>query len=509
VTVQLGATLDEQTVARVRALDLRLRQSDLSGVLEAVPTYAALMVIYDRLRLPFARLREDLLRLAEGLEAGEDAGQRVEIETVYDGEDLGEVASACGLTPDAVVDLHSGRDYSVLMLGFSPGFPYMGFVDERLRRPRRDTPRTRVPAGSIGVAGSQTGIYPRILPGGWNLLGRTSLELFNPEKPDPSRLLPGDRVRFVPVTSLELGPRAQRFRYLGSGIRVIDAGLLTTIQDAGRSGLRRAAVPLAGYADAAAAAAANTRVGNPKHAPVVEICGPGLKVAFEKTTFVALAGARISARLERSDLQGASMPVPMNAAVRVRASNVLAIFALDEGARGYVAIAGLQAPRLLGSASVDLGSGFLRALEADDELEVGGFDSDRIRLEPCPEPGRRDTVRVILGPQADHFDPLTIETFLSAEWRVGLDSDRVGARLDGPRLVHSGPSEIVSDGMVPGCIQIPPDGRPIVMLKDCPTTGGYPKIGCVIDADLGLMAQAVPGRTAIRFIGLRIEDLEI
>jgi biotin-dependent carboxylase-like uncharacterized protein len=198
----------------------------------------------------------------------------------------------------------------------------------------------------------------------------------------------------------------------------------------------------------------------------------------------------------------------MNAAVRVRASNVLAISALDEGARGYVAIAGLQAPRLLGSASVDLGSGFLRALEADDELEVGGFDSDRIRLEPCPEPGRRDTVRVILGPQADHFDPLTIETFLSAEWRVGLDSDRVGARLDGPRLVHSGPSEIVSDGMVPGCIQIPPDGRPIVMLKDCPTTGGYPKIGCVIDADLGLMAQAVPGRTAIRFIGLRIEDLE-
>ncbi len=508
VTVELGATLDEQTVGRVRALDLRLRQRNLSGVLEAVPTYAALMVIYDRRRLPFARLREDLLRLAEGLEAGEGAGRRIEIETTYDGEDLGEVASACGLSKDDVVELHSGRDYSVLMLGFSPGFAYMGFVDERLRRPRRDTPRTRVPAGSIGVAGAQTGIYPKTLPGGWNLLGRTSLELFNPERPEPSHLRPGDRVRFVPVASLEPRPPAPRACYLGRGIRVIDPGLLTTIQDAGRPGRRRTAVPLAGYADAAAATAANIMVGNPKDAPVVEICGPGLRVAFEKTTFAAMAGARLSGRLERSDLEGGSMPMPMNAAVRVRASNLLTISALEDGARGYVAIAGLQAPRLMGSASVDLGSGFLRALEADDRLDVGRFDSDRIQRETEPAPGRRDRVRVILGPQADHFDPLAIETFLSSEWRVGLDSDRVGARLDGARLVHSGPSEIVSDGMVPGCIQVPPDGRPIVMLSESPTTGGYPKIGCVIGADLGLVAQAVPGRTAIRFVAIRIEDLE-
>ena len=125
---------------------------------------------------------------------------------------------------------------------------------------------------------------------------------------------------------------------------------------------------------------------------------------------------------------------------------------------------------------------------------------------PCTAP-RTSTVRVILGPQLGHFDAAGIDAFVSTSWRVGLDSDRVGARLDGPRLTHAGPSEIVSDGMVPGCIQVPPDGRPIVMLSDCPTTGGYPKIACVVNDDLGLVAQAIPGRTAIRFTAIRIEDV--
>jgi KipI family sensor histidine kinase inhibitor len=509
VTIELGATLDEETVGRVRALDQRLREHPLSGVLETVPTYAALMVLYDRHRLSFAGLSEHLLRLAHGVEARTGVGQRVEIQAAYDGEDLPEVADACGLTRDAVVELHSGRDYSVLMLGFSPGFAYMGFVDERLQRPRRKTPRTRVPAGAIAVAGPQTGIYPRTLPGGWNLLGRTSAELFDPEAPAPALLMPGDRVRFVPTTVLDPRRPQAKADYVGDGVHVIEAGILSTIQDAGRPGLRRLAVPLTGYADVMAAQRANRCVGSPVDAPLVEVCGPGFRMRFEKTTFVAITGARTAARLERGDLDGGSMPMPMDAAVRVRESNVLVISTIEDGVRAYVAIAGLEAPRLLGSASADLGSGFLRVLRAGDRLGVGAFDSDRVARDPERAPEPKDEVRVILGPQADHFNPATVEVFLSALWRVGFDSDRVGARLDGPPLVHAGPSEIVSDGMVPGCIQVPPDGRPIVMLSDCPTTGGYPKIGCVIGADLGRVAQAVPGRSAIRFVALRIEDLEV
>lgn len=510
VTVELGAALDEETVGRVRALDERLREAALQGVLETVPTYASLLVIYDRRVSPGAELRDRLLALARHLSASNPPGRLIEIPVLYDGEDLEEVAASCGLARSAVIELHSGRDYSVLMLGFSPGFAYMGFVDERLRRPRRKTPRTRVPPGSVAIAGPQTGIYPRTLPGGWNLLGRTSVPLFDPAVAageTPSRLMPGDRVRFIEARALEPRPPEPVTSYAGHGVSVLEPGLLTTLQDAGRPGLRRVAVPLTGYADPASARIANLCVGNPEGAPVMEICGPGLSLRFEKTAFIALAGATVTAGLERADLDDANTPLPMNVAIRARASNTLTVHRLENGVRAYIAISGLRGPRLLGSASVDLGSRFLRPLQKGDGLEVAPFDPDRARRDPLAITPRASTVRVILGPQDHHFDEAAIAMLLNASWRTGLDSDRVGARLDGPRLTHAGPAEIVSDGMVPGCIQIPPDGRPIVMLSDCPTTGGYPKIACVVSDDLGLIAQAVPGETAIRFVAVRMEEL--
>jgi KipI family sensor histidine kinase inhibitor len=509
VTVELGSALDEDTVGRVRTLDARVAAAALAGVIEAVPTFASLLVIYDRKRIPYARLREELLALANELPVSTPAGRLAEVPVRYDGEDLKDVAAACGLTPEDVIELHAGREYAVLMLGFSPGFAYMGFVDEKLRLPRRKTPRTRVPAGSVAIAGPQTGIYPRTLPGGWNLLGTTTVPLFDASVAPgegPSRLMPGDRVRFKPTTTLPPVAVPAAMSYSGSGVRVLESGILTTVQDAGRPGLRRLAVPLTGYADPAAARLANACLGRAEDAPVIEICGPGLKLHFESATFVAVSGATVTADLQRGDLERAT-PLPMNAAVRVRPGNTLTVKALENGVRAYLAIAGMRAPRLLGSASADLGSRFLRPLEAGDGLALDPFAPDAIPREVLSPVPRTSTVRVVLGPQVQHFDEQTIQAFLATPWRVGLDSDRVGARLDGPRLRHAGANEIVSDGMVPGCVQVPPDGRPIVMLSDCPTTGGYPKIACVVSDDLGTIAQAVPGTTEIRFRAVRVEDI--
>ena len=510
VTVELGATLDAETVGRVRALDERLRNREVDGVLETVPTYASLLVLYDRHRLGYGSLRERLLQLTQDLEPGDVGGRLVEVPAAYDGEDLHDVARAAELTIDDVIAIHSGQDYRALMLGFSPGFAYMGFLDRRLRLPRRKTPRTRVPPGSIGITGPQTGVYPRALPGGWNLIGRTSLRLFDPHASQPSTFMPGDRVRFLPTASLEASSPLARTTYAGHGVQVMEAGILTTIQDEGRPGLRTIAVPLTGYADPGSAAIANECVGNPRGAPLFEICGPGLKLWFDRPTFAAISGARVDALLERPDLDSGRMSFPMNVAVRVRPSNVLTINGLHDGARAYVAIAGLTAPSLLGSASVDLGSALLRPIEAGDRLPVDDVDADRARRDPLPAAsgGDQTRVRVILGPQADHFDEAEIETFLKTDWLVGLDSDRVGARLDGPRLTHVGPAEVVSDGMVPGCIQVPPDGRPIAMMSDCPTTGGYPKIACVVTKDLRTLAQAIPAKTRVRFVPLGMEDLD-
>ena len=507
VTIELGDTLDGETVGRVRRLDARLRAMDIDGVLEAVPTYASLLVLYDRRRLAFGSLRERLLGLTQDLEPDDGGGQLIEVPAAYDGVDLEDVAERTRLKAADVVGIHSGRDYRVLMLGFSPGFAYMGFVDERLRLPRRKTPRTRVPPGSIGVAGPQTGIYPRALPGGWNLLGRTSLRLFDSQALRPSTFMPGDRVRFCPTDSLEAPAPAKGTAYHGHGVHVIEPGILTTIQDSGRPGLRRVAVPLTGFADAESAAIANRCVGNPFGAPLFEICGPGLKLLFDRPMFVAIAGARVSAELERTDLSAGRMSMPMNVAVRVRPSNVLTILGLAEGVRGYVAVAGLSAPSLLGSASVDLGSALFRPLQSGDRFSIGSGEEGRGRREPIGASTSRNQVRVVLGPQAEHFDDATIAAFFDCDWYVGLDSDRVGTRLDGIRLKHLGAAEIVSDAMVPGCIQVPPDGRPIAMLSDCPTTGGYPKIACVVTDDLGILAQAIPGKTPVRFVAVSIDSL--
>jgi KipI family sensor histidine kinase inhibitor len=508
LTVQVGDRLDEARVGRVRTLDARLLDRGLDGVLETVPTYASLLVVYDRARISFAELSRALLALATDLDAATVPGRLVEIPVRYDGEDLDEVASTCGMTREEVVARHSGRDYSALMLGFSPGFAYMGFVEEALRLPRRRTPRTRVPAGSVAIAGAQTGVYPRSLPGGWNLLGRTTERLFDATTAEPSRLLPGDRVRFVPIDTLVPPVAEVKGRYDGHDVRVAEAGILSTIQDAGRPGLRRVAVPTTGFADAEAARRANACVSNPPGHPVIEICGPGLHLEFGRSAFVALSGARVRATLERADFESGRMTMPMDVAVRARPGNVLSISALEGGTRVYVAIAGLEAPRVLGSASVDLGSGFLRPLEAGDGFVLREVDADRVRRDPISSSPQRQTIRVILGPQADHFDDAAIDLFLGAEWSVGLDSDRVGARLNGPRIPHAGATEIVSDGMVPGCIQIPPDGRPIVMLADCPTTGGYPKVACVVTADLGLVAQARPDETRFRFVAVSVDALD-
>jgi allophanate hydrolase subunit 2 len=125
-----------------------------------------------------------------------------------------------------------------------------------------------------------------------------------------------------------------------------------------------------------------------------------------------------------------------------------------------------------------------------------------------PEPSDAATVRVVLGPQDDHFAGDVIEAFLETPWTVEAASDRVGCRLSGPRLGHQGAAEIVTDGMLPGCVQVPPDGQPIVMLADAPTTGGYPKIATVVTADLPLLAQLVPGSGRVRFEAVSVEEAQ-
>jgi KipI family sensor histidine kinase inhibitor len=192
-----GLLVEVEELETVHRLHAALRQLDPPGVVELVPGYRTVLIVADPER---AGVLDELAAGLPGLElppAGAVAGATVEIPVSYDGEDLAEVAGLTGLEADEVVRRHTAPEYTVAFLGFSPGFPYLVGLDPALEVPRRDTPRTSIPAGSVGLAGNQTGIYPTASPGGWQLIGRTEVTLFDPARDPPALLAPGTRLRFT------------------------------------------------------------------------------------------------------------------------------------------------------------------------------------------------------------------------------------------------------------------------------------------------------------------------
>ena len=205
--VELGDGIDPETNRRVHNLVQAIEAQNVPGVEDLVPTYRAVLVQYDPLQTSLPDLQDRLSILERGLgHQPLEAPRIVHVPTLYDeesGPDLAFVAEHAGLAVADVVRLHSGIDYLVYMMGFSPGFPYLGGLPERLATPRLDTPRAEIPAGSVGIAESQTGVYPMASPGGWRLIGRTPLRLFDARRDPPSLIRAGDYIRFQPLSSEE------------------------------------------------------------------------------------------------------------------------------------------------------------------------------------------------------------------------------------------------------------------------------------------------------------------
>jgi len=209
VVVAPGSGPEETVVRRVRTLAAVLDNDRPTGVIEVVPAFSAVTVFYDASHIAsYERLCEELeLRVARAETATVSQAVRLrEIPVCYGGEfggDLAEVAARAGLSPARVIALHAGADYLVQAIGFAPGFAYLGGLPEKIHTPRRATPRTGVPAGTVGIGGAQTGVYPLATPGGWNLIGRTPLKMFDAMRAEPALLHTGDCVRFRPISEEE------------------------------------------------------------------------------------------------------------------------------------------------------------------------------------------------------------------------------------------------------------------------------------------------------------------
>ncbi len=492
---------------RAHALIAALDREPFAGVIDLVPGMETVLVELDspsRAGVVGAELERRLAALGPGGASGRERF----IPTAYGGDfgpDLEEIALLTGLRSAEVVSMHAGSVMRVQLVGFAPGFAYIGDLPRALQVPRLETPRTTTPPGSVAVAGRQTGIYPAPLPGGWRILGRTPITLFDPRRSPPAYLAPGDVVRFGVVPPTEWDARAgipadwaqdavtepHPSRPSGVEIETLDGGLLTSVQDAaGRQGWRRYGVQAAGALDRAAAVLANRLAGNPDAAAVFEVTLLGPSLRMSQQARVGLAGADLCAMLDGKPLAPGSSGTGRLVSFGDRRS----------GARAYLAIAGgIEVHPVLGSPSTDLRSGFGglggRALRTDDRLEIGTASGGL----PAGS-GRRPTgpIRILAGPHLERFAPGALERLCQTRWTVASEADRMGYRLDGPAVEHDGAPEIPSVGLPLGAVQVPPDGRPIVMLADRPVTGGYPVIACVTAADVDRVAQLLPGEP-IRF----------
>ena len=498
--------IDPRVNARAVAVAAAIRHASPPGLRDVVPTFRSVAIYFDPLKAQPGVFRDALARV-EGVVPQVLEGTRIEVPVAYGGEpgpDLATIAEWAGISAAEVAERHAGAEYRVFMLGFLPGFAYLGPVDSVISAPRRDTPRLRVPVGSVGIAGRQTGIYPRESAGGWQIIGRSALKVFDPGRVRAALFSPGDTVRFTVDSSRHVRPEQATDQSStlpldarSRTISVIRPGLFTTIQDRGRWGHQASGVSVSGAMDLVSHRIANLLVGNDPDAATLEVTLAGPELRIEGQARIAVAGADLRPTLD-------AVAVPMGAPMACRAGSVLRFGERTTGARAYIAFdGGIDTPLVLGSRATHIGAalGGLdgRAMRAGDRLPLGAASGVRPLRRIAQVKGSDPRVvggvrlRVMPGPQDDFFTEAALALLERSRFMVTPQSNRMGYRLSGASIPRIPNREMISDAAFVGGIQVPSSGDPILLMSDRQTTGGYPQVATVITADLPVAGQLAPG----------------
>ncbi|HLT98378.1 MAG TPA: 5-oxoprolinase/urea amidolyase family protein [Burkholderiaceae bacterium] len=543
-------------LGQAMALYRQLRQHPIHGVSELVPAARTVLVQYRPSAITPTELLTALRERGAAAEERQndltEPGRLVEIPVHYNGEDLPEVAELLGITVSEVIARHTERPYLAAFAGFAPGFVYLAGGHPSFQLPRRTSPRTKVPAGSVAVAGDFSAVYPSDSPGGWQLLGVTDIPMWDLSRPEPAYIQPGFRVQFrnadtvsVPVSmpaalaggtetqlvnadslaggtdpqSVKAGSLAAEVRadadepsapiQSGAQLEILQSGIQTLFQDTGRVGMAGLGVSPSGALDLPSMRQANRLVGNPSDTPVLENVLGGLQLRSFGRTVIAVTGADVPLTLR--DAEGRALPQASHQAIALDDGDVLILGNPARGVRTYIAVrGGWQVEPVLGSCATDtLARIGPPALQAGMRFEVGTavpreslraveLAEPDIKL-PLPAAGELVTLDVIMGPRDDWFTEDALQRFAQQEWVVTPQSNRIGMRLESDvPLTRIRNDELPSEGTVSGAIQVPISGQPVLFLADHPLTGGYPVIAGVAGHHLALAAQ-IPIGCRIRF----------
>lgn len=518
--------LELDDLAQTMVLYRHMSAQQLPGVSELVPAARTLLVHYEPHVISTASLVALLRTQAAESElqqgAQQSLGRLVEIPVHYNGEDLPDVAELLGITVAQVIERHTAQPYDAAFAGFAPGFVYLS-GGANFQVPRRQSPRTKVPAGSVALGGNFSAVYPSASPGGWQLLGTTEVPMWDLQRAEPALVQPGFRVQFVdaarPAVQVLLPAKASTQEQsqtttaasqspASTSISFLSVGLQTLVQDEGRKGMAGLGISSSGALDVAAMHEANRVVGNPPDTSVLENVLGLLRMRSHGATTVAVTGAQATLSLHSAN--GAVWDVATHVPIALNDGDVLQLHAPTAGARSYIAVrGGWEVEPVLGSTSTDtLAQVGPQPLQSGQRIAVGAavaatqlgavvLDSQpRANL---PRAGELVELDVVLGPRTDWFTPAALESFVTQEWLVTPQSNRVGVRLEGTKpLERARRDELPSEGTVAGAIQVPINGQPVLFLADHPLTGGYPVVAAVAGYHLGLAAQ-IPVGCRIRF----------
>ena len=520
IAVDWGNQLEEAIFQQIQQLNTLLSQNPFTGFIETVPSYSTL-TIYFRPELIISNpvapvdfikpyIKQLLLKISDKKISSEKI---VSIPVCYDDEfgyDLDYISKERGLSKREVIQIHQQKEYTVYMMGFLPGFAYMGEVEDSIATARKPTPRHLVEEGSIGIAGKQTGIYPLPSPGGWQIIGRTPLRLFDLQKTNPFLLNPGDRVRFYEIslaTYYSIKKDRPPFLFINNkqhnhDALVLKPGVLSSIQDEGRVGYRAFGVPESGAMDLVSHCIANALVGNKRNATTIECTLGGLRLKFNDTTVIAITGGG-SAFIN-------SQQIKYYQPLLVLKNDVLEIIYNQNGTRTYIAVrGGFDATEIMKSKSVCLLAGIGAPLQKEGSLKFEKLFTlpSKTITTPMPSPNypTSTVVRVMPGAEKLRMTTESIQRFYSQPFTLSPRFDRMGYHLQGLELQLKDDSELLSTAVNKGTIQLTPNGKIIILMNDCQTTGGYPRIAQVAAVDLSLIAQLKPGDT-IRFVDISFQE---
>ncbi|KAJ5613651.1 hypothetical protein N7528_007305 [Penicillium herquei] len=499
------------------ALLASLQATPVTGIEEMVPAARTLLIRFQPHEVTAIQLATEISKrqLSTNLVRSNNL---IEIPVCYDGEDLEHVADLTGLSVKEVIRRHTESEFTVAFCGFAPGFSYLVGGDPMLDVPRRKNPRTRIPAGSVAMAGSFSGVYPQSSPGGWQLIGTTSMEMWDSSRNPSAFLQPGSRVRFLNTDGAKINMPSDPSKSISdqhtlplpencAQLKIITAPFPALFQDFGRYGQSSQGVSASGVLDRPSFKAANRVVGNPVNTPCLEIMPGGF--SFESTARVVIGHAGAPCLVTIRDSKGHARTVANLQPVAIEPGDIVTFGHAQAGVRCYLAVrGGFDVDEVLGSAATDtLANLGPKPVTADAVLKLKNSRSNLMSVSPyetcisaLPEAGDIVILDVILGPRTDWFTAKGLETFTQQQWTVTPDSSRVGIRLSGDKSIEreSPDIELPSEGTVKGAIQVPHTGQPVLFLADHPLTGGYPVIGAVAEHHLDRLGQ-LPVNTKIRF----------